>query len=143
MDNIEWKHGKHELDCLNGYESPVAVYYEDMLTRIRDSADGQIMAEIKMYVDVDKDELIKAMNYDRNQYATGYRNGYADAQKHGKWIPVDSYSAFGGEESAWMAHGNPVAYHYCSECKNQCYVNEEGEELLTDYCPNCGARMEE
>lgn len=60
---------------------------------------------------------------------------------HGEWIAVSSYDAFGGSEELWNAHGNPTAFHYCSNCKAQSYVNEFGEELLTDYCPNCGARM--
>ena len=59
----------------------------------------------------------------------------------GEWIPVDSYSAFGGDEATWMAHGNPVAFYYCSECKEQAYAGEDGESLITDYCPNCGADM--
>ena len=59
----------------------------------------------------------------------------------GEWIAVDSYSAFGGSEEQWNAHGNPIAYHYCSNCKSQTRVDEFGEEMLTDYCPNCGARM--
>ena len=62
-------------------------------------------------------------------------------RKKGRWIPVDSYSAFGGDEATWMAHGNPVAFYYCSECKEQAYAGEDGEPLLTDYCPNCGADM--
>jgi len=64
-----------------------------------------------------------------------------EEEEEGSWIPVDSYSAFGGDEATWEAHGNPIAYHYCSKCKNQVNVNEFGEELLTDYCPYCGARM--
>jgi len=64
-----------------------------------------------------------------------------EEEKEGSWIPVDSYSTFGGDEETWEAHGNPIAYHYCSECKNQVNVNEFGEELLTDYCPYCGAKM--
>ena len=74
----------------NGYESPVTVYYEDMSTQIRDSADGQIMAEIRMHVDVDKEELIKALNYDRNQYSKGYQMGVFDAYTdiEDPWIPV-------------------------------------------------------
>ena len=59
----------------------------------------------------------------------------------GEWIAVDSYSAFGGSEEQWNAHGNPIAYHYCSNCKSQTRVDEFGEEMLTDFCPNCGARM--
>ena len=59
----------------------------------------------------------------------------------GRWIPVDSYSAFGGDEATWMACGNPVAFYYCSECKKQAFAGEDGESLITDYCPNCGADM--
>ena len=66
---------------------------------------------------------------------------FEEEKKEGSWIPVDSYSTFGGDEETWEAHGNPIAYHYCSECKNQVNVNEFGEELLTDYCPYCGAKM--
>lgn len=62
-------------------------------------------------------------------------------RKRGKWIPVDSFSAFGGDEAMWMAHGNPVAFYYCSECKEQAYAGEDGESLLTDFCPSCGADM--
>ena len=62
-------------------------------------------------------------------------------RKMGQWIPVDSYSAFGGDEATWMAHGNPIAFYYCSKCKEQAYAGEDGESLLTDFCPSCGARM--
>ena len=133
MNGIEWKHGKP--DCLSGYESPVTVCYEDMLTQIKDCADGQIMAEIKMHVDVDRDELIKAMNYDRNQYATGYRNGYADAQKHGKWI-----------SGAYIKDTEVKRYSaglmYCSVCKHEAYSDTDYGEQLFDYCPYCGSRMQ-
>ena len=64
------------------------------------------------------------------------------AEKHGKWIPVDSFSAYGGDEITWMAHGNPVAFYYCSECKEHAYVDENGENILSRFCPNCGAWME-
>lgn len=64
-------------------------------------------------------------------------------RKKGKWIPVDSFSAFGGDESMWMAHGNPVAFYYCSNCKEQAYAGEDGYSLITDFCPNCGAKMGE
>lgn len=61
--------------------------------------------------------------------------------KKGKWIPVDSFSAFGGDEELWMAHGNPVAFYYCSNCKEQAYAGEDGQSLITDFCPNCGADL--
>ena len=61
--------------------------------------------------------------------------------KLGRWIPVDSYSAFGGDEATWYAHGNPTAFHYCSECKEQARADEFGNEILSKYCPDCGAKM--
>lgn len=61
--------------------------------------------------------------------------------KRGRWIPVDAFTAFGGDEATWMANGNPTAFHYCSVCKGQAYAGEDGESLLTDFCPNCGSDM--
>lgn len=63
------------------------------------------------------------------------------AQKTGKWIPVDSFSAYGGDQIMWEIRGNPVAFHYCSECREQAYANEDGDEILSEFCPCCGARM--
>ena len=62
--------------------------------------------------------------------------------KRGRWIPVSSYSAFGGDEATWTAYGNPVAFHYCSECKEQAYAGEDGDDILSIFCPMCGAKME-
>lgn len=59
----------------------------------------------------------------------------------GEWIEVRAFDAFGGDEAAWMAHGNPIAFHYCSECKEQTRLDEFGEEVLSKYYPNCGADM--
>ena len=61
----------------------------------------------------------------------------------GEWIEVDSYSAFGGSEETWLAHGNPIAMYYCSNCKNQAYANDVGEDILSKFCPHCGADMKE
>lgn len=49
-------------------------------------------------------------------------------EKTGKWIPV-------------QAHGDPVAFYYCSECKEQIVLSETREDLLPKHCPQCGARM--
>ena len=67
----------------------------------------------------------------------------AEPVRRGRWIPVSSFDACGGDEEVWIAHGNPTAYHYCSECKNETYLNEEGKEILSDYCPFCGADLRE
>lgn len=50
--------------------------------------------------------------------------------RHGKWLPKHHYIA--GHEF--------VSGHICSECGDDA-LNAEGDEFLTDYCPNCGADM--
>ena len=65
----------------------------------------------------------------------------APKQRTGHWIPVDSYTAYGGDEVTWMAHGNPVAFHYCSACKEHAYAGEDGDDILSNFCPHCGVKM--
>lgn len=67
----------------------------------------------------------------------------AQPRLRGRWVAVDSYSAFGGDMATWYAHGNPTAFWYCSFCREQNYIGEDGEPLLTDFCPCCGADMRE
>ena len=57
------------------YKSPVDVF-EEISTKITEETDNHIVAEIEkaIGVAVDKDELIKALNYDRNQYNQGYND---------------------------------------------------------------------
>lgn len=49
------------------------------------------------------------------------------AEKTGKWIPVT----------------NGRGGHECDQCHEYAPSWQTGEERLTNYCPNCGARMEE
>ena len=69
-------------------------------------------------------------------YASGYKQGYEDAKKElarstVKWIYTDKEDkAYGG---------------YCSNCKCDMPMFFEDWKVIyvdTDYCPNCGAKME-
>jgi len=53
-----------------------------------------------MGYEVDKDELIKAMQYDRNQYDKGYQEGYLDGVRDGKQSLFNKLQEFmeGSEE---------------------------------------------
>lgn len=62
------------------YNSPITLF-EDMSAQIIEQQENAIMAKVKMYVDVDKDELIKALDYDRKQYEAGYNDGFIDGRK--------------------------------------------------------------
>lgn len=58
-------------DIMLGWESPVNIIEKEWETKI----EGDIVKAIKSYdIDVNKEELIKALNYDRNQYKAGYKD---------------------------------------------------------------------
>lgn len=65
-----------------GYESPVNIIMgqvEQEIKQIQNETENTIMSEIRQQlgVYVDKEELIKALQYDRNQYDKGYSDGRA------------------------------------------------------------------
>ena len=64
-------------------------------------------------------DLVKAFN-------EGYKQGKADAVKHGKWIPV--VNGRGGYE--------------CSECHEYALFYQSRVECLSLFCPHCGSMME-
>lgn len=80
------------------YQSPIEVIYKEMRTEF----ENNVYKAIQDYgVCVDKDELIKALQYDRGQY----EKGYADGLLHQKdeWISVD--------ERLPEEEGNTVLYY--------------------------------
>ena len=58
------------------YKSPIEIIYAQTQTQI----EGDIFKAIQSYgIAVDKNELIQALQYDRDQYAKGYSDGKRDA----------------------------------------------------------------
>lgn len=74
----------HDVD-ISGYESPIQVVIGQMRM---ERENGIFRAVQDQGVIVDKDELIKALQYDRRQYEKGFRNGYNAGLNASKWIPV-------------------------------------------------------
>lgn len=107
------------------YESPITVYQtqQEMVQCIRETQDEMVFAKIRQVVDVNKEELIKALQYDRDQYKKGYEDGLKDAVPvvHGHWY-----------EDRWTRYDG---YVVCSACKKR---NNEHK-----FCPECGAKMDE
>lgn len=66
------------MNSLEGYESPVKVYQSELQTVIEDET---LHVAQSMGVDVNKEELLKALAYDRDQYKEGYEAGYKRAIK--------------------------------------------------------------
>lgn len=71
------------------YQSPIEMFTRTVAPKINKTVDGMILnAVIDAGIHVDRDELIKALAYDRNQYEKGYADGKADTAE---WISVEKY----------------------------------------------------
>lgn len=83
------------------YKSPINIYMgeHNPINTAAQKAAHDIIAKEEEYiykyiadigVRVDKEELLRALNYDRDQYHRGYRDGYDDARdKYERlWIPI-------------------------------------------------------
>lgn len=70
------------------YESPISLVtgIENVINSVEEQRENAIYMAIKerISIDVDKDELIKALNYDRGQYNAGYADGYRRGLEEGK-----------------------------------------------------------
>lgn len=59
----------------NMYESPIEIIQRDIANGIQAKMENDICNVICSYgINVNRDELIKALNYDRQQYEKGYRD---------------------------------------------------------------------
>ena len=57
----------------SGYDSPITLIASQMETKI----ENDVMSTIQRYgIDINKEELIKALQYDRQQFDKGYQAGY-------------------------------------------------------------------
>ena len=58
------------------YESPIEIFMDEIQSQIvKDQENGIYKAITNYGISVDKDELVKALQYDRNQYYRGYKDG--------------------------------------------------------------------
>lgn len=114
------------------YESPISIY-ETAMNTIMEQRENAIFAKIQDAFDVhvDKKELIRALQYDRDQYNRGYADGKWDSVVHGEWLQTK-------EPLGWR----DVDCIECSACHESWIVDEDWcfEDYPWKYCPNCGAK---
>lgn len=64
------------------YESPITIYQQPEYRRMSESVDALVIEECRRVgVAVNKDELIKALQYDRGQYEKGYEDGKMEGNR--------------------------------------------------------------
>ena len=83
-ESNEWCYKNSNIDVnkfitldTDGFDwvSPVELFTKEFQTRIDDGI--QQLIEVELGAKIDREEFIKAMNYDRNQFAVGFKSGYA------------------------------------------------------------------
>lgn len=58
------------------YKSPVSIWLTESQKAFEEQTENQVYKEIiNVGVEVDKEELLKALEYDREQYKKGFRDG--------------------------------------------------------------------
>ena len=97
------------------YESPIRMIVAEMQSQIEEQ-EGQILMKAVRDVgfDVDKNELMKALAYDRNQYQKGYNDAMSNA------VPLDKLCE-------WLAAEYvSIPCHLCDHYENgKCSVEND------------------
>lgn len=73
------------------YESPITLQIRKIAEQIEEQRENQITAKVaeQMGVYIDKNELARALAYDRDQYRRGYEDGWKARSKDvPQWIPI-------------------------------------------------------
>lgn len=105
------------------YKSPIEVITGEPILQIENDI---VKAVLKCGINVNETELRKALMYDRKQYTQGFEDGRKYEQEergHGHWT---------------RPYKNK-AYRKCSVC-GQIHCNIPWN---AEYCPFCGAKMDE
>jgi len=113
-------------NTLDGWVSPVELIYKDVQKTFLEKTDEHIMARVEseLGVKVNQDELIKAMNYDREQYEKGFENGYK--QRDDEIIRCKDCKYFESRD---------YTYYKTTECENQHVRNMTNGDDMTIFCP--------
>lgn len=109
---------------MNEYKSPIEIIYD----KVRWETEDNIVKAVQSYrILVNKEELLRALDYDRAQYEKGFESGYEAGKKEaerptGYWIPTKPLP----DMQTWK----------CSICGQPMY------QFHQKYCSSCGAKME-
>lgn len=79
------------MSIFENYNDPISVTIEDIKHGLENSLEEQIYTAVaNVEINVDKEQLIKALAYDRQQYEKGYHDGYKKAITDMRQVMYDS-----------------------------------------------------
>lgn len=111
------------------YKSPIESFsaIDQIIECVKDEFDNNVYkAVLRAGVQVDKSELIRALQYDRDQYLKGYSDAKAE---------YDRGTACWSYLYDFISHNRFLT---CSKCDA---TFETSNPLEYSFCPHCGARM--
>lgn len=83
------------------YESPIKIVekVDKISNNFGEKLEEYVIEFVSSYgVDVDKEELVKALKYDRDQYDKGFKDGYEKAKEEMESKPLNNYRVRTDEE---------------------------------------------
>lgn len=85
-------------NSLDGYESPIFIAVKRCFDEIVEKRENEWITKIEEEVGfhIDKNELVKALNYERDQYSKGYSHGYKAGYKQGKVDAIEELKNYLG-----------------------------------------------
>ena len=98
------------------WESPIKIstIIEEIERKVTETQEEYIYGQVRAVVDVDKDELVKALAYDRDQYEKGYSDGRMARDeeiircKDCEWYRVSDFDAMSLDCTVYKRHCKQV-----------------------------------
>ena len=113
------------------YDSPIQLHLTEIQKQIVDAKEETILKAVqRMGVEVKREELIRALKYDRGQYEKGYADGRADSRC--EWIPVTE--RLPGEECLAVDWNGVMMIGYV--CGNEYSTTGYGAESNCEFLSN-------
>lgn len=127
------------------YESPIKITYQEGIPEFRtfheqiadeigERVECRIMASVQeqMKIEIDRNELIRALNYDRDQYDKGFADGYREGIRDKRNCCIGAED--NPEPAEWIETDHKGTPYLCPSC--ECFSN-----LRYHWCPWCGKDM--
>lgn len=118
------------------YESPITLteVTNKVLENVQKAHEEFVYNTIlNIGIDVNRDELVKALNYDRQQYEKGYSDAKETTRNISGRNPIDKFVC---EKCGFMVDGW-TAFNYEDETDDRFDY-----EFAFKYCPDCGRKVE-